>query len=372
MWNDQQAKGLKEVDKWFIEYKTSRGRNKKQVYRLFGHAGTGKTTLARHFAEGMGQPIFAAFTGKASLVMRKAGCLGARTIHSLIYIAEEDKKTGEVSFRLNRNSDLNDADLLIIDECSMVNAEMGNHLLSFGKPILVLGDPAQLPPVEGAGFFTEQTPDTMLTEIHRQAKDNPIIFLATQVRNGIIPDIGSYGDSRVISKISSTDALAADQILVGRNVTRESMNSRMRKWLNFTSELPSPNEKLICLRNDSTLGIYNGGMFTVDLAPPRDGKKPDNKINKYYLKSDDEDRPIIEVEVHDSFFDGAIAVPDWKKLKKSQQFAYSYGITVHKAQGSQWGNVLLYGSESYVFRDQQFRFLYTGVTRASETLTMVV
>ena len=214
MFNDQQKDALRAVDKWFTEYKTSQGRNRKQIFRLFGYAGTGKTTLAKHFAEGTDDPVFSAFTGKASLVLRKAGCFGARTIHSLIYIAEQDEKTGEVTFRLNKQSDLKSADLLIIDECSMVNEELGKHLLSFGKPILVLGDPAQLPPVEGSGFFTDQEPDFMLTEIHRQAKDNPIIYLATQARNNIMPDIGEYGDSVVKSSISSVDAMNADQILV--------------------------------------------------------------------------------------------------------------------------------------------------------------
>src|SRR5262245_21304802 len=60
--------------------------NTPQIFRLFGYAGTGKTTLARHVAEGVdGKVLFAAFTGKAALVMRSKGCFGAITIHSLIY-----------------------------------------------------------------------------------------------------------------------------------------------------------------------------------------------------------------------------------------------------------------------------------------------
>jgi exodeoxyribonuclease-5 len=61
-----------------------------QVFRLFGYAGTGKTTLARHLAEGVdGEVLYAAFTGKAALVMRSKGCAGATTIHGLIYRARE-------------------------------------------------------------------------------------------------------------------------------------------------------------------------------------------------------------------------------------------------------------------------------------------
>ena len=66
----------------------------------------------------------------------------------------------------------------------MVDEELGRDLLSFGKPVLVLGDPAQLPPVKGGGFFTEAEPDIMLTEVHRQAADNPIIRMSMVVREG--------------------------------------------------------------------------------------------------------------------------------------------------------------------------------------------
>ena len=149
-----------------------------QVFRLFGYAGTGKTTLARHLAEHVdGEVKFAAFTGKAASVMRGKGCTGASTIHSLIYRARE---SGEEipSFDLWDDAPASKAELIIIDECSMVDAELGRDLLSFGVPVLVLGDPAQLPPIQGGGFFTEAEPDVMLTEVHRQAagrSDHPAV-----------------------------------------------------------------------------------------------------------------------------------------------------------------------------------------------------
>ena len=63
-----------------------------QVFRLFGYAGTGKTTLARHIADGVtGEVKYAAFTGKAAMVMRKYGARGASTIHSLIYALVSEK-----------------------------------------------------------------------------------------------------------------------------------------------------------------------------------------------------------------------------------------------------------------------------------------
>ena len=61
---------------------------------------------------------------------------------------------------------------------------MARDLLAFGKPILVLGDPGQLPPIKGDGAFTSDAPDVMLTEIHRQAGESAIIRLATMARQG--------------------------------------------------------------------------------------------------------------------------------------------------------------------------------------------
>ena len=71
------------------------------MFRLFGYAGTGKTTLARHFAEHVdGEVQFAAFTGKAAQVMRTKGCDNARTIHSLIYRPRENAARRQPSFEL--------------------------------------------------------------------------------------------------------------------------------------------------------------------------------------------------------------------------------------------------------------------------------
>jgi len=83
-----QDNALKSVAEWL---KAGPGRDgTSQVFRLFGYAGTGKTTLARHIADDTdGEVKFAAFTGKAASVMRGKGCKGASTIHSLIYRTRE-------------------------------------------------------------------------------------------------------------------------------------------------------------------------------------------------------------------------------------------------------------------------------------------
>ena len=83
-----QDAALKAVSDWLKNKPGTRGTP--PLFRLFGYAGTGKTTLARHVAAGVdGEVKFAAFTGKAALVMRHKGAHGATTIHSLIYRARE-------------------------------------------------------------------------------------------------------------------------------------------------------------------------------------------------------------------------------------------------------------------------------------------
>src|SRR5476649_1500654 len=194
----QQDDALKAVAAWLKAKPGSNGTP--QVFRLFGYAGTGKTTLATHIADDVdGEVKFAAFTGKAASVMRGKGCRGASTIHSLIYRARESGE--EVpNFDLWDEAPASKAELIIIDECSMVDAELGRDVLSFGVPLLVLGDPAQLPPIQGGGFFTEAEPDVMLTQIHRQAEHNPIIRLSEIVRAGGEIAYGDYGESRVIRR----------------------------------------------------------------------------------------------------------------------------------------------------------------------------
>src|SRR5215470_263071 len=242
-----QDAALKSVAAWLEARPGSRGTP--QIFRLFGYAGTGKTTLARHLAEDVdGKVAFAAFTGKAALVMRRKGCAGASTIHSLIYRARESG-TETPSFELWEDAPASKAKLIVIDECSMVDAELGRDLLSFSVPVLVLGDPAQLPPVQGGGFFTAAEPDALLTEVHRQAQDDPIVRLSMDVRAGKSLTPGVYGLTQVVRRdaLDPQRVLDADQVLVGRNVTRRAYNTRMRERRGFEGELPIAGDKLVCL-----------------------------------------------------------------------------------------------------------------------------
>jgi len=371
----QQEQALDNVGAW-LQRKDS------PVFRLFGYAGTGKTTLARHFAEGVkGDVLFAAFTGKAAQVLRAKGARNARTLHSLIYRPrgedkEKDEKTGKTSivptFSLNRDSPVAQADLVIIDECSMVDEKLGRDLLGFGTPVLVLGDPGQLPPVSGGGFFTESRPDFLLTEIHRQARDNPIIRLALEAREGRKIAFGDYGKARVISRhaMSKEDmaaaVLAADQVLIGTNRSRRLYNQRLRDLKNFTALYPQTGDKLVCLRNDPAKGLLNGSLWQV-IQSSRETVKPGINL---LVRPEEEGGEVVKIKLLKTAFELTGEEVPWAVKKRYDDFDYGYALTVHKAQGSQWDKVVLF-DETYAFRDMSERWLYTAITRAAEEIVIV-
>lgn len=359
-WSPQQDDALRAAARWYTDPGAP------QVFRLFGYAGTGKSTLARTIADDLadGRAEYAAFTGKAALVMRRMGCVGARTIHSLIY-TPEDGEHGEPHFVLNPNGPLVGAKLCVIDECSMVDETLANDLLSFGVKILVLGDPAQLPPVRGAGYFTDAPPDAMLTEVHRQALDSPIIRLATTVREGGSIASEESGVLRVVSRVGADEVLGADQILVGRNATRVAHNRRLRDLHGLDPSGPVVKDKLVCLQNNRQKCLLNGLICDVE----RITVKRDRYI-RMTVRPEDDGAPV-DVAVRNEFFAGGESALSWDERRNFDEFTYGYALTVHKAQGSQWPSVVLF-DESRCFREDRARWLYTGVTRAAEKLTVVI
>ena len=369
-WSGQQSQAIAAVAAWLKDARAP------QVFRLFGYAGSGKTTLAKHMADDVkGDVLYAAYTGKASLVLRKKGCTGASTIHSLIYKPVEDPATGHTTFVLNPDSPVATAELVVVDEVSMVNEELALDLLSYGTKVLVLGDPAQLPPVKGEGYFINAEPDFMLTEVHRQAAENPIIRMSMDVRQGIALKAGRYGDSRILTRAEVDKeemrglVLEADQLLCGLNKTRQVFNQRIRAIRDIVGQSapwhPVKGDRLVCLKNNRTKGLLNGGLWEV------------NKIRvkgiQFEMVVQSLDEPhvaAVDVTVPFPFFQGTEKDMDWRDKKQADEFCHGYALTVHKSQGSQWDNVVLF-DESRIFREDARKHLYTGLTRAAERVTIV-
>jgi len=161
--------------------------------------------------------------------------------------------------------------------------------------------------------------------------------------------------------------IGADQILVGRNATRRAYNARLRQRRGFTDVLPMTGDKLVCLRNNRRKGLFNGGLWVVSDRPKRR-----RQILRIRLRPDENvGGRMTKVSVRPECFTGAIEQLDWPARKPYDEFDFGYVLTVHKAQGSQWDDVVLF-DESGAFPENRDRWLYTGVTRAAKRLTLVV
>lgn len=404
---DKQARAVSKIKRWFQSARDGSG---PQIFRLFGYAGTGKTTILKYVIGELGleasKVAYGAFTGKAALVMRRNGLEGATTCHRMIYlpslpsedavererdilkqmiedknpkkdIREQKKKIDNMlspHFYLNEDSIANQVSLIVLDEVSMVDNKLALDIMSFGTPVLVVGDPGQLPPIEGEGYFTKEKPDVMLTEIHRQALDSPIIRLATMAREGQAIPYGKYGRGiRKVPVINKTATyLKYDQVIVGLNATRYKLNREIRNHLGFKDKFPTGElEKIICLKNNYDIGLING-MFVVLKDIQSIG--PDHISANIY---DEEGNLLVasaatyngEFLQHIKFRKDRMKNDTFKR-RGYVEATFGWAITCHKAQGSQWNKIMVY-DESRMFRKERRRWLYTAITRAEERLTIV-
>jgi exodeoxyribonuclease-5 len=433
--SDNQARAIAAIKEWFATRTEAQ-----QVFRLFGYAGTGKSTVLKFALEELGLEthqsdrnggscvpgvVTATFTGKAALVLRRKGT-SARTIHSLIYSVIEateeeiqaaqkeieaaendarsligfDRTAAEAAieamrqalsgmkkprFALNPESDAGHAKLIVLDEVSMVGEEMARDLMSFKKPILVLGDPGQLPPIQGEGAFTKDAPDIMLTEIHRQAGESAIIRLATMARQGEPIGFGQYDE--FVWKMPKMDVtpeqiLRGGQVICGKNATRLELNNAMRRAAGFGGgSLPTgPREKIVCLKNQNDIGLINGMFLMLDDivdegslyfsatvidedgnpigSPASDGKRGRLRIYKGHF----EDHVALDRHRHDR---------DWKEKRRLTEATFGWAITGHKAQGSQWENVIVWDDGLGRTEQDRRRWLYTVITRAERGLVIL-
>lgn len=361
---------------------------------LGGYAGTGKTTLLTFFRRLLRKEnaelsvAFCAFTGKAATVLKtrlfahkalyRNDFVG--TMHSLMYSAITDKKSGAVIGWEKKSRDELPFDLIVVDEASMVSRTLWQDILSYDIPVIAVGDHGQLPPIND-DFNLMSEPQLRLETIHRQAADNPIIQLSIQAREeGHIP-YGEFGAG--VKKLSRQDSESSSVayelfqgfdedtlVLVGYNKSRHRLNQEIRANLDFYEPTPQAGDRVICLKNNRSKNIYNGLQGVIHTISPFDAETdPD----WYYAD--------IEMDGGYSYFSGAIAreqfgyeqgiltPPPLSTGEKGDFFDFGYAITVHKAQGAQARRVILFEERFAKMDDDQWcRWLYTGITRAEEEL----
>lgn len=411
MLSEEQLKVCDKIIDWFsVNFYNSykRCKNDRSNYlTIGGYAGTGKTFLIGSIRKEIEKRLrmkpnisYCSFTGKAASVLKsKLDELGnldssrdfVGTIHRLMYIPEfiKDKKTGKTSLIRWRKTDYINADLIIIDEASMVNNQLWNDLLSYGIPIIAVGDHGQLPPVGEEKSNIMIKPHFVLKEVHRQALDSPIIKLSVGVRNeGCIP-YGIY--DKTVLKMNWLNQNAKnifnninwneDTIcLCGFNATRVKLNNYIRNKKQFTQPDPYPGERLICLKNNYDTKIMNGQIGTLSWVTmhSKDLYCMDIKIdNTDSLYSNLVHTHCFGKERYDDAYDMISPKKVKTILKKTDYssidlFDFGYAISVHKSQGSEFQKVVLFEQRSKHWDDEYYsKWLYTAITRAKEKLLII-
>ncbi len=368
-----------------------------------GGPGTGKTTtintIIRYF-EGEGMEIrLGAPTGRAAKRMTEATGCEAQTIHRMLELsgAPEDGKTA--SFMRNEDNPI-DADIIIIDEMSMVDIFLMNSLLkaiTAGTRLILVGDVNQLPSV-GPGNVLRDIIDSerftvvKLTKIFRQAKESDIIVNAHKINDGEKFPIGPTSkDFIFIKREEANNVLGAMITLISQKLPKyvdaqpfdiqvltptrkgllgvERLNTVLQEYLNpkdtgkqekeGSSTLFREGDKVMQIKNnyqlewetrgkngiavDRGMGVFNGDMGVID------------NINFYTEK--------VTVKFDD---DRYVEYP----FKQLEELELAYAVTVHKSQGSEYPAVvipLLSGPRMLMNRN----ILYTAVTRAKKCVCIV-
>lgn len=385
--SEDQSKAMSLIKEWWKNSKTE-----KPYFVLGGCSGSGKSTLIKFVKEELGlkthEVIYCAFTGKAALVLNRKG-MSARTIHSTIYETYKKIINDKVEF-FYRKVPAIFAKLIIVDEASMVSEEVFEDLMSFHVPIIFVGDHQQLPPVNSKFNLMLKT-DYRMEKVLRQMEDNPIIQLSVKAIRGENIAFKEYGEN--IKKIhyddlQDEDLLNAGQILVGTNAKKMMINEIYRELKGYDKYIPQEDEKLIATAN---VRIISGKCGYVSSQEPI---QIFNGQIVYLLKDAIPQKEYFVIEFMDELerlnpIHGALFEPkrilsvvgsdtgnkllENKKYLNCGHFDYGYAISVHRSQGSSWKDVMVMDDKFGLWESKEMynRWLYTAITRAEETLTIV-
>ncbi len=371
---------------------------------ITGGPGTGKTTtintLIQYFASEGLEILLAAPTGRAAKRMTEATGYEAQTIHRLLEISgvpEED--SAGYHFERNMENPL-EADVIIIDEMSMVDLFLMHALLSavtVGTRLIMVGDVNQLPSV-GPGsvlkdiIYSECFPVVRLNKIFRQASESDIVVNAHKINEGehVILDNKSRDffflkreDANVIISVVLTLVMKKMPKYVDAGPMDIQVLTPMRKGLLGVERLNTILQEYMNPRSsEKKEKEYGNGLF-------REGDKVMQIKNNYQIEWEIRGAYGIPVEKGVGVFNGdmgivkeintyaeqmTVAFDDNKYIeysfKELEQLELAYAITIHKSQGSEYPAVvipLLSGPRMLMSRN----LLYTAITRARKCVTLV-
>lgn len=403
---------------------------KPKVAVLAGFAGTGKTFLLKEIS-GLfgGQPVFLAPTGKAAVRVQEATGRMAKTIHSWMYDAQEDINTGDVTYSPKdpSNIDTGEVPLVVIDEASMVGEtiweDVYDTLMVIRSNVLLVGDPFQLPPVQEETKSDEPRPQrefsllsehfdsdarVSLTEIVRQAQDSPIVKATMMIRDGMaakavmaLPRINKSELQRRATQIYE----AGGMTIAHKNATRMKLNTLIRGQQGRAVGTLAVGEPLLVLQNSIRIQIFNGEVitFTGWESPPGASHRLYDTVRReegqasfglamsgersFYISPErvfgqlEKIRPTVFHKRVQGVYGNRITDEDTRRMSAAElaekagppfvDASLGYVLTCHKAQGSEWGDVLVCLESSVNTRQEEgLRWLYTSLTRAKRNVTI--
>ena len=388
--NYLQQKYHDEAVDWFFN-------SSEQLFEISGAAGTGKTFLIFEILRSLGlRPenyLAMSYTGQAAIVMRTRGFMSARTIHSSLYeVIEYDdydninSKFGTpVKKRIFKKRDFVSPEirLFFIDEAWMVPDNMVKDIKSFGIKIITCGDINQLPPVGANPGFLINPGIHLLTEIMRQAQNNPIVYIANRILQNKPIHCGVYGQSVLVIEEDEFDERMiglVDVVGVCTNNSRKRINSRVRQICGYESPLPYNGERIVCNVNEwhinyDGISLANGLSGIMYGNPKINSKEKDTFFMDFIPDYSNYVFPNIRTNI-EYFVASQDRQNEMKALVKSKDkiikgilFDYAYASTIWKLQGSEYNNVLY--KEEYLNPQVKRACDYTAVTRAKQKLIIV-
>lgn len=395
-----QTEACEKLEAWWM------GTPSRRPFRLNGYAGTGKTTAVEHFLKRLGlqrdQVRLLAPTGKAARVLANRTGWDASTVHRELYqpleseeltdlknrlkeatnpdeiaqlrrqLSRHERKGKSVSFSMKATT--TDAQLFIVDEASMLDERLAGDLKALRVPLLLLGDPGQLPPVKGRVGFSDVKADVTLTEILRQDEGSAILRAAELIRTGEgLPDTCDWGTFRRVRPKEMTDAeyAAYDILLCGTHKVRKAFNRRLRRQ--FIQDLddqahdgwlPVAGDRLVCRANDYRRSLLNGQLLsaTADAHEEDDLRIALDVLDDEGVARHGEVSSALRFQDH---YRRNVAV---HKVDRALELDFAYALTVHSAQGSEWDRIVVLNDWK---GNQARQWLYTAVTRGAKEVVLV-